>query len=429
MMEETALKSAQQEISTQDSTNRNGRGESAKTLALRNVSGNGISGEDLKLFCENPRTDRTQVALSVKEVLEFGCPPASFADVNLFEILSVALSGFSETQRRKLMESHPQIIKSNADFYKSSDFMEGLKSGAETFMRKFNRGHLDPEYIKEEKVTNALDRIIYKRKLIQNYNQALENYQLTPSFPIKRPGEAASLDWFELISKTLIPGEPEPVKKEQSKHTLEEGDRSPEKENTIEEKEVEEKLPSQNSIKNTPNFIPSLLREDLKEFHRQEEERYINAHLPYTYQLNDGRSVWVAAVAKKAPVSTAKLRKHILLVDSRPSSVNLLSLVRDAAAKLPNSVGTRTEICTIVQESQYFNCEIDADRMYTIVSGALDRLHYENNPCVKFDSKTKMWTYLHNSKPVVREKHSESESNGDFKFKLKLPEMKRVKEQ
>ena len=30
-----------------------------------------------------------------------------------------------------------------------------------------------------------------------------------------------------------------------------------------------------------------------------------------------------------------------------------------------------------------------------MVSGALDRLHYEKDPCVKFDSARKNWIYLH----------------------------------
>jgi hypothetical protein len=33
--------------------------------------------------------------------------------------------------------------------------------------------------------------------------------------------------------------------------------------------------------------------------------------------------------------------------------------------------------------------------MSNIVSGALDRLHYEDDPCVKYDSEKKLWIYLH----------------------------------
>lgn len=30
-----------------------------------------------------------------------------------------------------------------------------------------------------------------------------------------------------------------------------------------------------------------------------------------------------------------------------------------------------------------------------MVSGALDRLHYERDPCVRFDGDRKLWVYLH----------------------------------
>lgn len=33
-----------------------------------------------------------------------------------------------------------------------------------------------------------------------------------------------------------------------------------------------------------------------------------------------------------------------------------------------------------------------------MVSGALDRLHYERDPCVKYDSNRKVWIYLHRSR-------------------------------
>lgn len=36
--------------------------------------------------------------------------------------------------------------------------------------------------------------------------------------------------------------------------------------------------------------------------------------------------------------------------------------------------------------------------MSQVVSGALDRLHYEMDPCVKFDADKKLWTYLHMNK-------------------------------
>ena len=33
-----------------------------------------------------------------------------------------------------------------------------------------------------------------------------------------------------------------------------------------------------------------------------------------------------------------------------------------------------------------------------VVSGALDRLHSEKDPCVKYDVNRKLWIYLHRSR-------------------------------
>lgn len=37
-------------------------------------------------------------------------------------------------------------------------------------------------------------------------------------------------------------------------------------------------------------------------------------------------------------------------------------------------------------------------KIHTVVSGALDRLHYERDPCVKYDSNRKVWIYLHRNR-------------------------------
>jgi CTP synthase (UTP-ammonia lyase) len=34
---------------------------------------------------------------------------------------------------------------------------------------------------------------------------------------------------------------------------------------------------------------------------------------------------------------------------------------------------------------------IDSEKLNNIVSGALDRLHYESDPCVKYDSERKLF--------------------------------------
>lgn len=52
-------------------------------------------------------------------------------------------------------------------------------------------------------------------------------------------------------------------------------------------------------------------------------------------------------------VSSSKAREHSLLVPTRPACVTLLSLVRDAVARLPNGEGTRTDISELLKDSQF----------------------------------------------------------------------------
>ena len=46
----------------------------------------------------------------------------------------------------------------------------------------------------------------------------------------------------------------------------------------------------------------------------------------------------------KQGVTLSKAREHFLLRSERPSVVTILSLVRDAASRLPNGEGTRAEV-------------------------------------------------------------------------------------
>jgi hypothetical protein len=69
--------------------------------------------------------------------------------------------------------------------------------------------------------------------------------------------------------------------------------------------------------------------------------------------------------------------------------------VRDATARLPNGEGTRTDICELLKDSQYLAPVSQESYLHSVVSGALDRLHYETDPCVKYDTKRKIWIYLH----------------------------------
>lgn len=39
--------------------------------------------------------------------------------------------------------------------------------------------------------------------------------------------------------------------------------------------------------------------------------------------------------------------------------------------------------------------DVSDSKLNTVVSGALDRLHAQADPCVRFDGDQKMWIYLH----------------------------------
>ncbi|KAI6655541.1 Nuclear factor related to kappa-B-binding protein-like [Oopsacas minuta] len=131
-------------------------------------------------------------------------------------------------------------------------------------------------------------------------------------------------------------------------------------------------------------------------FRQQETLRYQNPHRSYTYSLNNNRCV-VAPVKGVVSRERAgfKVREHTLLDSSRPPCVTILTLVRDAVARLENGEGTRQDICQLVQDSQYINSSASESHINAAVSGALDRLHYEKDPCVRFENSLKLWVYLH----------------------------------
>uniref|UniRef100_A0AAV2JAN5 Nuclear factor related to kappa-B-binding protein n=1 Tax=Knipowitschia caucasica TaxID=637954 RepID=A0AAV2JAN5_KNICA len=134
-------------------------------------------------------------------------------------------------------------------------------------------------------------------------------------------------------------------------------------------------------------------------FQIQEQQRYNQPHKAFTFRMHGFESVVgpVKGVFDKE-MSLNKAREHTLLRSDRPPYVTILSLVRDAAARLPNGEGTRAEICELLKDSQFLSPEVTSAQVNTVVSGALDRLHYEKDPCVKYDIGRKLWIYLHRSR-------------------------------
>ncbi|XP_070551804.1 nuclear factor related to kappa-B-binding protein-like [Ptychodera flava] len=139
--------------------------------------------------------------------------------------------------------------------------------------------------------------------------------------------------------------------------------------------------------------------EEKKIFREQETRRYEEPHRAFTFKLHGYESVVgpVKGVFGKE-TSLNKAREHLLLVSDRPAFVTILSLVRDAAARLPNGEGTRADICELLKDSQFISQGVSDSQINTVVSGALDRLHYEKDPCVKYDTHKKLWIYLHRNR-------------------------------
>ena len=66
---------------------------------------------------------------------------------------------------------------------------------------------------------------------------------------------------------------------------------------------------------------------------------------------------------------------HVLLKTVRPPFVSILSVVRDAVARLPDGVGTRTDVTELAKESQWLAVgTMDENLMSMTIGGGLDRL-------------------------------------------------------
>lgn len=139
--------------------------------------------------------------------------------------------------------------------------------------------------------------------------------------------------------------------------------------------------------------------EEIKAFREQERQRYDNPHKAFTYRCNGYESVVGPLKGIYNPsVSNTKARGHTMLSADRPNFVTILSLVRDATARLPNGEGTRADICELLKSSQYISSTAPDNVLQSVVSGALDRMHTQFDPCVKYDPKRKIWIYLHRNR-------------------------------
>ncbi|KAI9071204.1 hypothetical protein K1719_046841 [Acacia pycnantha] len=159
----------------------------------------------------------------------------------------------------------------------------------------------------------------------------------------------------------------------------------------LDEKERFRDLRAQKSL----NTISPSSEEVRSYFRREEVLRYSIPDRAFSYTAADGKKSIVAPLRRCGGKPTSKARDHFMLKRDRPPHVTILCLVRDAAARLPGSIGTRADVCTLIRDSQYIVEDVSDAQINQVVSGALDRLHYERDPCVQFDGERKLWVYLH----------------------------------
>ncbi|CAA7025676.1 unnamed protein product [Microthlaspi erraticum] len=159
----------------------------------------------------------------------------------------------------------------------------------------------------------------------------------------------------------------------------------------FDEKERFKDLRAQKSLS---TIVPSS-EEARAYYHKEEFLRYAIPDRAFVYTAADGKKSVVAPLRRGGGKPTSKPRDHYMLKRERPPHVTLLCLVRDAASRLPGRIGTRADVCTLIRDSQYIMEDVTDAQVNNIVSGALDRLHYERDPCVQFDSERKLWVYLH----------------------------------
>lgn len=171
---------------------------------------------------------------------------------------------------------------------------------------------------------------------------------------------------------------------------------SPEKN---EENHLQQAVSPPNARCRTDWKVQQATEEDIHEFQEQERQRYENPHLPFTYRQHGFESVVgpLRGIYSQSPAAS-KARDHNTLIADRPNFVTILALVRDAAARLPNGEGSRWDICELLKSSQYIAPGTSDGVIQSIVSGALDRMHTEHDPCIKYDTKRKLWIYVHRNR-------------------------------
>ncbi|KAI3939265.1 hypothetical protein MKX01_002133 [Papaver californicum] len=148
------------------------------------------------------------------------------------------------------------------------------------------------------------------------------------------------------------------------------------------------------AVRNVVTISPSS-EEAKAHFRKEEYVRYLVPYRAFSYTAANGTKSAVAPMSRCGGKMTSKVREHFMLKPDRPPCFTVLRAVRDAASRLPGGIGTRADVCALIRDSQYIVEHVSDFELNQVTSGALDRLHYELDPCVQYRSDRKLWVYLH----------------------------------
>ena len=315
-----------------------------------------------------------------------------FLPKNLHKILNSAIDLFLLLNTKTKFYTP---IQQFSNLYNNNFFTKNYQENLPYFFQE----NLDDFINKKLIIFNHLKNNIYKNILNNNNNKNIQNE-----------------DFFSFIDNPILPSSGytsedsnsiEIIKKNSTSNISSSSSLENKNKEDINSEDISE-LSSSFFIKNKEknkkrpknSVIPKRTQEEINSYRKQEKIRYLNPHLPWKYKFSNGLTSIVAPVFKKSKTVITKVREHKLLKDSKPSYLTILSLVRDAASRLPNGIGTRMDVCDLLRDSQYINENITDKEINHIVSGALDRLHYEKDPCVKYNPHEKLWVYIHKNRDL-----------------------------
>lgn len=344
---------------------------------------------------------------------------------HLLVALKAFFSSLDPAVQSKLWNQYfPKFQQSQINTFAESQTDQMLAKATKSFCDQLRSGKFDQNYQAEVHVTALLDKYYYDSEVNKNYIRAAQNYSKSEIIE-KTPSQMlAKCPSNPLTGISVAEVEEYGLHSEDSLESVDfdpEDAVEPHKSVSLISSEKEFKI--RKIMKKSPSPLVKSSNEDIRNFQAQEQERYANPTLPFVYRINNGDNRWVAPVCRKLSEGNVRPRDHFLLAQERPNSVTILSLVRDAASKLPKGYGTRNDICELLKESQFINNTVGEDKISSVVSGALDRLHYEKDPCVRFDTNKKLWIYLH----VGRQEISEDLSEKQSQFNVKAEGMKNKK--